>query len=132
VLNSLRVTPAGEGSWRIDGEVINRLPEPVNNVRVQLEATTGSGEPWRGEVSLASMLAPNETGIFQHSFAAEAGASGAQPNVRASVYWMQETTRREPDYTAAGGVPHPSNLQLQHGDVAGADMVVQPTPTPVE
>lgn len=141
VLNSLRVTPAGEGAWVINGEVINRLAEPVNSVRVKLEASTGSGEPWQGEVALSGALAPNETGIFQRTFRTEAGAGGAQPSVRANVIWMQQTTRREPDYTKAGGAPHPSHLQQNFGGVAGADptgdvvsgdVVVLPTPTPIE
>jgi hypothetical protein len=141
VLNSLRVTPSGEGAWVIDGEVVNRLTEPVTSVRVKLEASTGSGDPWQGEVALSGALAPNETGIFQRTFRTEAGAGGAQPNVRANVIWMQQTTRREPDYTKAGGVPHPSNLPQQFGGVAGADptgdvssgdVVVLPTPTPIE
>ena len=141
VLNSLRVTPSGEGAWVIDGEVVNRLTEPVTSVRVKLEASTGSGEPWQGEVALSGSLGPNETGIFQRTFRTEAGAGGAQPNVRANVIWMQQTTRREPDYTKAGGVPHPSNLPQQFGGVAGADptgdvssgdVVVLPTPTPIE
>jgi hypothetical protein len=33
-----------------------------------------------------------------------------------------------PDYTKAGGVPHPSNLPLEHGGVTGADL----RPTPVQ
>jgi len=128
VLNNIRVTQAGEGSWNVDGEVINRLPEPVSNVRVQLQASTSGGEPWTGEVSVASMLQPNEKGIFSHSFSAEIPANRTQPDVRASVIWMQQQTRREPDYTKAGGVPHPSNLPLEHGGVTGADVVARPTP----
>ncbi len=131
VLNNLRVSPVGEGTYRIEGEVVNRLPEPVINVRVQLEADTGAGEPWRGEVAVSSLLNPNETGVFQQAFKGEASAGGP-PTARASVLWMQQQTRREPDYTKAGGVPHPSNLPLEHGGVAGADVVRQPTPTPVE
>jgi hypothetical protein len=126
-LKNLRVSPVGEGAYSIEGEVVNGLPEPVINVRVQLEVTTG-GDPWQGEVPVSSMMQPGEVGVFQHSFNSEGGAG--PPSARASVLWMQEQSRREPDYTKAGGVPHPSNLPLEHGGVAGADMVVQPTPTP--
>jgi hypothetical protein len=56
----------------------------------------------------------------------ELAEGAAQPNLRAAVQWMQEETRRVPDYTKAGGVPHPSNLPLEHGGVTGAD--VRPTP----
>jgi hypothetical protein len=129
VLNSIRVSPSGEGQWSIEGEVINRTPNPVQNVRVQLEAAVaGSEEPWRGEVAVTNMLPPDETGVFSHSFSGEAAAGRAHPDVRASVIWMRQETTRVPDYTRAGGVPHPSNLPLEHGGVTGADV----RPTPVE
>lgn len=132
ILNNLRVSPLGEGRWRVEGEVANRLQAPVMDVRVRLEATPPDGEPWQGEVGVAGTLAPGASSGFQHQFAVETGADGKQPAVRASVMWMQQETRREPDYTKAGGVPHPSNLPLEHGGVTGADMVRQPTPTPLE
>jgi hypothetical protein len=129
VLNSIRVNPSGEGQWQIEGEVINRTPNPVLNVRVQLEAAVaGSDEPWRGEVAVTNTLGPDETGVFSHSFSGEAAAGRAHPDVRASVIWMRQETTRVPDYTRAGGVPHPSNLPLEHGGVTGADV----RPTPVE
>ncbi len=128
VLNNMRVSAAGEGSWNVEGEIINRLPDPVTNVRVQLQASTSGAEPWTGEVSVASVLQPNEKGLFSHSFSAEIPTNKTQPDVRASVIWMQEQTRREPDYTKAGGVPHPSNLPLEHGGVSGAEVVARPTP----
>ena len=131
VLNSIRVNPAGEGQWSIEGEVINRTPNPVQNVRVQLEAATpGGGEPWRGEVAVTNMLGPDETGVFTHSFAGEKPADRAHPDVRASVIWMRQETTRTPDYTRAGGVPHPGNLPLEQGGVTGAD--VRPTEVPEE
>jgi len=127
VLNSIRVNPAGEGRWTIEGEIINRTPTTVNNVRVQLEAAAaGGGEPWRGEVAVTNTLGPDETGVFSHGFAGERPPDRAHPDVRASVIWMRQETTRTPDYTRAGGVPHPSNLPLEHGGVSGAD--VQPTP----
>ena len=127
VLNSIRVNPAGEGRWTIEGEIINRTPTTVNNVRVQLEAAAaGGGEPWRGEVAVTNTLGPDETGVFSHGFAGERPPDRAHPDVRASVIWMRQETTRTPDYTRAGGVPHPSNLPLEHGGVSGAD--VRPTP----
>jgi hypothetical protein len=128
-LNSLRVNPAGEGRWTVEGEVVNRTPNPVINVRVQLEAAAGAGgEPWRGEVAVTNFLGPDEKGVFSHSFAAEKPPDKAHPDVRASVIWMQQETRRVPDYTKVGGVPHPSNLPLERGGVTGADV----RPTPIE
>ncbi len=121
VLNGLRVTPAGEGRWQVDGEVINRSPGPVENVRVQLETMpTGGGEPWRGEVAVSSFLGPNEKGTFSHGFATEVPDGAVQPSIRASVIWMQQETRTVPDFRR--NAPHPSNLPLNRGGVGGADV----------
>jgi len=129
VLNKIDVTPAGEGQWTISGEIANRTPNTVNNVRVRLEAAlAGSDQPWTGEVAVTNSLEPDQTGVFTHSFAGAAPAGLAHPSVRASVIWMRQETTRTPDYTRAGGVPHPSNLPLEHGGVTGADVV--PTPNP--
>jgi hypothetical protein len=127
VLNNIRVEAAGEGRWSVSGEVINRNPQPALNVSVRLETMPAAGgEKWSGEVTVSSFLGPDEKAAFQHGFAAEVGEGETQPGIRATVVWMQQETRREPDYTKAGGVPHPSNLPLQHGGVTGAD--VRPTP----
>ncbi len=130
VLNNIRVEPAGEGRWRIQGEVVNRNPRPVMNVTVKLETiAAASGEaPWSGEIQVASTLGPDEEAAFEHSFQSEVPEGAGQPSIRASVMWMQEESHREPNYTKAGGVPHPSNLPLQHGGVSGADL----RPTPVQ
>nr|MCU0233813.1 hypothetical protein [Thermoanaerobaculales bacterium] len=127
VIDQLRVAPAGEGRWQVRGEVINRNPQPVLNVTVKLE-TIGGSTPWSGELQVASALGPDQSASFEHSFAAELAEGAAQPNLRAAVQWMQEETRRVPDYTKAGGVPHPSNLPLERGGVGGADL----RPTPVQ
>jgi len=127
VLNNVTIDPAGEGRWQVSGEVINRNPQPVLNVLVKMETVAAAGtEPWSGQVQVSSQLGPDEKATFNHSFAAEVAEGKAQPDLRATVMWMQQETRREPDYTKAGGVPHPSNLPLQHGGVTGAD--VRPTP----
>ena len=133
VLNSIRVNPAGEGQWTIEGEVINRTPNTVNNVRVQLEAAAvGGDEPWRGEVAVTNTLGPDETGAFSHSFASQAPAGRAHPDVRASVIWMRMETTRTPDWSRnqnwGGGPSDPGSLPLQRGGVSGADV----RPTPVE
>ena len=127
VLNNIRVTPVGEGAWLVEGEIVNRTPDPVMNVRVKLEtASAGGGEPWRGEVPVTSYLGPDETGAFSHGFSYQVSEGQAQPDVRVSVIWMRQETKRTPDYTKAGGVPHPSNLPLIQGGVGGADL--RPTP----
>ncbi len=127
VLNSLRVERAGEGLWQVRGEVVNRNPFPALNVTVKLETTIGpDAEPWSAEIQVASALGPDEKAAFEHGFADEVKEGERRSDVRASVMWMQEQTRREPNYTGAGGVPHPSNLPLERGGVGGAD--VRPTP----
>jgi hypothetical protein len=129
VLNSIDVIPAGEGQWTINGEIANRTPNTVNNVRVRLEAAlAGSDQPWTGEVAVTNTLEPDQTATFSHGFEGAAPAGLAHPNVRASVIWMRQETTRTPDYTKAGGVPHPSNLPLEHGGVTGADVVATPNP----
>jgi hypothetical protein len=133
MLSSIRVTPAGEGQWTIEGEVINRSPQTVNNVRVQFEAAiAGSDEPWRGETQVTSTLPPDEVGTFSHSFAGPAPEGRAHPDVRASVIWMRQETRRTPDFTRTGGVPDQSSLPVEFGGVTGADVRPMPTPTPAE
>jgi len=128
-LNRMDVIPAGEGQWTINGEIVNRTPNTVNNVRVRLEAAiAGSDQPWTGEVAVTNTLEPDQTGVFTHSFAGAAPAGLSHPNVRVSVLWMRQETTRTPDYTRAGGVPHPSNLPLEHGGVTGADVVATPNP----
>ena len=94
---------------------------------VKLETIPSAGEEkWSGEVSVSAVLGPDDKATFEHGFAAEVPEGKSQPSIRASVMWMQDEKRREPDYTKAGGVPHPSNLPLQFGGVTGAD--VRPTP----
>lgn len=127
LLNSVTVSPAGEGRWQVQGEVVNRSPKPVQNVIVKLETIPSAGEEkWSGQVSVAGALGPDGKAAFEHGFAAEVPEGKSQPSIRATVMWMQEESRREPDYTKIGGVPDPSSLPLQWGGVTGAD--VRPTP----
>ena len=127
VLNDLRVSPAGEGRWQVSGEIVNRSPNPVLNVRVILETIpTGTEEKWTGEVPVASSLGPDEKGAFSQGFSAEKPSDQTRPNVRANVVWMQQETQKVPDYKR--GAPHPSNLPLDRGGVGGADL----RPTPID
>jgi hypothetical protein len=130
-LQSINVSPAGPGRWTIDGSVINRSPQTVNNVRVQFEAAiAGAEEPWRGEVPVAGTLPPDETGTFNHSFAGEAPEGRAHPDVRTSVIWTRVETRRELDQSRThnwgGGPVPPGSERVQVGGVTGADS--RPTP----
>ncbi len=106
VIDNLRVTAQGEDRWLVEGEVINRSPDPVLNVRVQLQTIVGAGEtPWSGEVEVASMLPPDEKGVFSHGFEAPTPENKAHPDVRASVIWMQQQARGPARPTGAQGVP---------------------------
>lgn len=106
VINNLRVTPQGADRWLVEGEVINRMPDPVIDVRVQLQTIAGPGEtPWSGEVPVASSLAPDGRGTFSHSFQADKPEGKVQPDVRASVIWMQQQQRGEPPPPAAQRAP---------------------------
>lgn len=127
VLSDLRVSSAGEGRWQVSGEIVNRSPAPVLNVRVILETIpVGTEEKWTGEVPVASALGPDEKGAFSHTFSAENPSDQSRPNVRANVIWMQQETQRAPDYKR--GAPHPSGLALDVGGVGGADL----RPTPID
>ena len=109
VINNLQVTAQGEDRWLVEGEVINRFPDPVTNVRVQLQTIAGEGEtPWRGQTDVASMLPPNGRGVFSQGFQAAVPEGKAHPDVRASVIWMQQERRSGPARPAAAqSVPRP-------------------------
>ena len=129
LLSNIRVNPMGEGQWQVQGTVVNRNPEPALNVTVKLQASgAGGAEPWSGELQVASYLAPDDSADFSHNFAMEVAEGSPSPQMRASVVWMRHETTRTPDYTKAGGVPHPSNLPVQVGGVTGADL----RPTPIQ
>ncbi len=89
VLSNLRVTGLGEGRWLVEGDVINRSPNPVTNIRVQLQTiATGDGSPWNAEVPVTNALAPDETGVFSREFSAAQPEGKTHPDIRAAVYWM--------------------------------------------
>jgi hypothetical protein len=90
VLNNLHLTSQGEDKWLVEGEVVNHGAQPVINVKVQLQTLAQRGQaPWSGEVAVASQLMPGEKGVFSQSFSAPTPPDKAQPDIRASVIWMQ-------------------------------------------
>jgi hypothetical protein len=109
VLNNLEVTPQGEDSWLVEGEVVNRLPQPVINVKVQLQTVPPPGQsPWSGEVEVAAQLMPGEKGAFTQAFSAPKPPDKERPDVRASVIWMQQggaAQNRPPNGQAPPTVP---------------------------
>ena len=127
LLSNIRVNALGEGQWQVQGTVVNRNAEPALNVTVKLAASgAGGAKPWNGELQVAAYLQPDGSTDFSHSFAMEVPEGNPPPQLRASVVWMRHEVTRTPDYTKAGGVPHPSNLPLERGGVTGADL--RPTP----
>ena len=114
VLSNLRVTGLGEGRWLVEGDVINRSPNPVTNVRVQLQTiATGDRSPWSAEVPVTNSLAPDETGVFSREFSAAQPDGKTHPDIRAAVYWMGP----------AQGSPQPPPGRRMPGPVG-------PVPTP--
>ncbi len=129
LLSNIRVNGLSEGRWEIQGTVVNRNAEPALNVAVKLETNGAAGaKPWNGEVQVAAYLEPDGSMDFTHSFALEVPEGSPPPGIRASVVWMRHEVTRKPDYTKAGGVPHPSNLPVEVGGVTGADL----RPTPIQ
>jgi hypothetical protein len=97
VLDHVEVTPEGEGSWQVRGEVFNGRDSPVINVRVQLQTIAPPGEtPWSSEVMVTSQLGSGERGVFSQTFEAAKPENKAHPDVRASVYWMEPQGERAP------------------------------------
>ena len=89
VLSNLRVTGLGEGRWLVEGDVINRSPNQVTNVRVQLQTIAGvDGRPWSTEVAVTNMLPPDQTAVFSREFSAAQPEGKTHPDIRAAVYWM--------------------------------------------
>ena len=89
VLSNLRVTGLGEGRWLVEGDVINRSPNTVTNVRVQLQTiATGDRSPWSAEVPVTNTLARDETGVFSREFSAAQPDGKTHPDIRAAVYWL--------------------------------------------
>ena len=108
VLSNLRVTGQGDNRWVVEGDVVNRSGSPVSNVRVQLQALAAPGEkPWNAEVAVTNALPPDEVAVFSHSFSATVPEGRAHPDVRASVYWMQDQGPRQPQRPPAARMPGP-------------------------
>ena len=66
LLNNVSVSPLEGGEWEVRGEVINRTPEPVLDVRANLEAAVPDGDPWTASVGVSGILGPDEKASFTH------------------------------------------------------------------
>lgn len=91
IINSLKVTAQGENRWLVEGEIINRRPTPVLDVRVDLRTEPEAGSsPWTGSVSVTNVIEPNQKAVFQHEFTAEKPRDKPHPDVRAAVIWTEK------------------------------------------
>lgn len=107
VLSNLRVSSLGEGRWLVEGDVVNRSPKLVTNVRVQLQTVaTGGTSPWNAEMTVTNNLPPDEVAVFSREFQAAAPEGKAHPDIKASVYWMASGAVK-PAEVPAGRVPGP-------------------------
>jgi hypothetical protein len=90
VINSLKVTAQGENRWLVEGEIVNRRPTAVIDVRVDLRTEAASGSsPWTGSVSVTNRIEPNQKAAFEHTFKADKPRDKPHPDVRASVIWTE-------------------------------------------
>ncbi len=86
VVQGVKVDPAGEpGKWLASGQVVNRMGQPVMDVRVLVQAV-GPDSKVLGEAELpvAGSLDPGKSGKFSHVFTAS-----VRPLLRVRVFWMQ-------------------------------------------
>lgn len=90
VISSLKVTAQGENRWLVEGEIVNRRPSAVLDVRVDLRTEPAAGtSPWTGSVSVTNQIEPNKKAVFQHTFKAAKPRDKPHPDVRASVIWTE-------------------------------------------
>jgi hypothetical protein len=106
VISSLQVTAQGENRWLVEGEIVNRRPTTVLDVRVDLrtEAAAGSS-PWTGSVRVTNRIEPNKKAVFQHTFKAAKPRDKPHPDVRASVIWTEHGEKGPEAPPAAHSAP---------------------------
>jgi len=114
VLSNLRVNDLGQGRWLVEGDVVNRSPAAVINVRVQLQTVAEAGSsPWSSEVPVTNTLPPDGVAVFSREFSAAQPEGKTHPDIRASVYWMEQASGPPPQPPAGvaprrpGPVPTP-------------------------
>ena len=121
LLNNVSVSPLDGGQWEVKGEVVNRTPEAVLDVRANLEAGVPDGDPWTASVGVSGVLGPDEKASFSHIFSTpESVGEGWAPQIQVNVVWMKSETRLEPQYNRTA--PHPSALPLDRGGVGGVEV----------
>ena len=127
LLNNVSVSPLENGEWQVKGEVVNRSPDTVLDVRANLQADMPEGDPWTASVGVSGMLAPDEKAAFSHTFATPAAAGDDwQPNIQVGVVWMKGESKLEPNYNRTA--PHPSALPYDRGGAGGAEVRKEDVP----
>lgn len=120
LLNNVAVVPLDGGEWQVTGEVVNRTPDTVLDVRANLQATVPEGDPWTASVGVSGAMGPDEKASFTHTFGTpESAGEGWSPQVQVNLVWMKSETRLEPNYNRVA--PHPSGLPQDRGGVGGVD-----------
>jgi hypothetical protein len=111
----LKVTPQGENRWLVEGEIVNRRPTAVLDVRVDLRTEAAAGaSPWTGSVSVTNMIEPNQKATFEHTFKADKPRDKPHPDVRASVIW---TEHGEPSPTPPPAAQAAPNVPEGSGEI---------------
>lgn len=86
LVQNLKYEKLEEGVWRVTGEVVNRMPTPVTDVRVSLEGADKERQV-KGVEKAIGLLETGQKGAFQHDF-----KMASQPRLRVRVYWMQQSS----------------------------------------
>jgi hypothetical protein len=120
LLNNVSVSPIEGGQWQVKGEVVNRTPDTVLDIKANLQAAVPDGDAWTASVPVIGILAPDEKATFTHTFSTPKGADADwSPQIQVSVVWMKGESRLEPNYNRLA--PHPSSLPYDRGGVGGAE-----------
>jgi len=120
LLNNVSATQLEGGQWQVTGDVVNRTPEAVMDVRANMQAPVPDGDPWTASVPVSGTLAPDAKASFTHTFSTPSSAGEDwSPRVQVNVVWMRGEKKLEPQYNRMP--PHPSSLPLDRGDVGGAE-----------
>jgi len=98
VVQGVRVDPGKEpGTWVAMGQVVNRMNDPVMDVRVLVQAVAPDAKVLgEADLPVAGNLDPGESGTFNHVFKAK-----VHPMLRVRVFWIQR--EKMPPASKKGG-----------------------------
>jgi len=99
-----------EGTWIINGRVVNRSSAPANDVRLELVITSPDNQPIDSPtLELAATLEPSGAATFSHQI-----ESAQRPLVRGRTMWLQAS----PESPQPGGQ---GSTAPNSGDTAPAE-----------